>query len=735
MAIKPFQEGSIRRSLAEGDYATYQKTLVPERINSITATALLDDGETLAILHYEGNLDRILELYNTTNNEFIKKYNGGSDFNVYRADTKKRLEIGSDGYYFAYNGKIYRVNFDLTSHEVVVDNFQQKDEEQLLNFWMILDFAVDKARGEIYASVLYHTSVGNRPGDHWSFSRYRISDGVDMGSMVCACASCNAVACYPHRVELKNSGRVWIHYDTTKFNRYSEDLNSFDVTTEVPFFRSIYYFDIDEINEEIWTVYNGWEMDIYGYDGAKHGRIKAGGHVPTIGTEIRVYPEHLKIITVASWSYVRFWTRAEWDSSPSPSALLSLLPTESPSNSPSLNLSNGPSLYPSNGPSSLPSSNPSNGPSLNPSNRPSSLPTLNPSDSLSSIPTLYPSSPPSIQSAQLLSWNINRGNTSITVQSPDQIFPTIIIPYNISNREFGATIYDIDCVSTLENEIVLHEQNVLSSADGFVSTEVHLIVNTTSIFGNFTNAGTTEYSFCVRESLFLNTTHNIITEVNFLDTVMKVEFDMTGELNAVVTAVERTAAEEEAKSIDFSSYIEVFHCNEDKSVVTNSAAPLTQGSLLNICIKSDTVKAVEIESVKDLSISSSSGAYSMTALHHNVIIDSSIVVNGNCEVGVCIVTMQLMAMFFIEEEDTITVSGSVNLNFVYAANDRFLSEKKDISLPFAKGYNARNTGEEIADFELRLPVQKEMVDQASAARYKNDIIPLLGFLISFYQLQ
>jgi len=264
-------------------------------------------------------------------------------------------------------------------------------------------------------------------------------------------------------------------------------------------------------------------------------------------------------------------------------------------------------------------------------------------------------------------------------------------------------------VSTLENEIVLHGQNVLSSADSFVSTELQLIVNTTAIFGNSINAGTVEYSFCVRESLFLNTAHNSITEVTFLDTVMKLEFDMTGELNAVITAVERTAAEEESKRIYFSSYIEVFHCNEDKLVVTNSAAPLTQGSVLNIFIKSDTVKAVEIESVKDLSISSSSGVYSMTAIRHKVITDDSIVVNGNCEVGVCIVTMQLMAMFFIKEEDTITVSGSVNLNIVYAANNQFLAEKMDISLPSAKEYSAKNTGGEIADFELRLPVQRAVV--------------------------
>lgn len=353
------------------------------------------------------------------------------------------------------------------------------------------------------------------------------------------------------------------------------------------------------------------------------------------------------------------WTPPSWaigsgsDTSP-PSASLS--PSSAPSSTPSL------SVFPSKTPSSSPSVSigPSATSSLTPSSVPSEKPSNNPSANPSQFPTV--SLQPSLGS---FSWDIILDTTGYLNTPPiEDGVQDFITAYNISDRDYNIEVFKDDCY-TPSGDLAL-TTTVDSKSSGQNHLEAAFLYNQTVIqSSNLWTASSTggDVDFCVKLSLYSNSSGGILS--NFIETIYKIEVDLTAGFSTAVGVLRTAAGNGGVERIITDENITVYQCNDSFDELT-LPPPLAQGDALQICFMTDNDSLFEVGAVEDVTIRQNG---TMAFDYVTSFVDSYWAVSScmaiNTTVSKCKVKIQLIGAYFSDAYPTnITVSGSVKLDYL-----------------------------------------------------------------------
>jgi len=386
---------------------------------------------------------------------------------------------------------------------------------------------------------------------------------------------------------------------------------------------------------------------------------------------------------------------------------------------------------PSQNPSPLPTVLPSDAPSISakPTNAPTSSPTIAPSQNPSPLPTVSPSHAPSISAkptnALTLStfdWQINRSDViSIDVPRGNVTYPTIKIPYNISNREYEVTIFQSDCNTPLPNyEFLLLSNDVVSSANGYKMMEAIILLNNATALdaSPIFNATSLTADFCVRTALHFESPATTENEVNFLETVITLNIDLSAEVNTfeVTVNLERLEAEQDRNDVNYDAFITAYLCDEYKNVT--AGVILNQGDVLSICVSS-TEAGIFVRSFTNLDLLQG-GVNKFQAFNGGAM---NMLTAANCDGGICQAQIQLLALFFEDDEpDDVEVKGVVALGFTSSR-----ARRVEMNVPISPAQLPRTTHDERKDTYSTRKVQQDIgnteeFDMSVPLAVKSDVI-------------
>lgn len=329
-------------------------------------------------------------------------------------------------------------------------------------------------------------------------------------------------------------------------------------------------------------------------------------------------------------------------------------------------------------------------------------PTTSPSISPSLAPTVSPTKTqtPSKQMAPLLSWYIERDveNTVVVeINSDNGTNPVMIVPFNVSNREYTSAIYYKDCFTELpDNEgIKIISVDEVGSGGGFLSIEVKLAMDLPKII-NISNtevySGTEEggdVHFCLKECL---QSENATIVVHCVDTNVTVAADLTSEFASfnLTADLDRNDAEKVQKKVGYDDYVHAFICDNARKPLENNP-PFTQGDALSICVESTKTEIVEIQRIEEMTlIQNEVNKFSAIENGKSTVATLVSTDGDNCLDNICQAKVQLLAMFFSQEDpDDLMVTGQVRLSLALDNIKRHLVEDS-FSLGSYELQNLRN---------------------------------------------
>ena len=350
----------------------------------------------------------------------------------------------------------------------------------------------------------------------------------------------------------------------------------------------------------------------------------------------------------------------------------------------------------------------------------------------------FPTSSPTMQPALKMSWMIEGTEAVFTVPEIDEN-PLIIVPYNISNRDFDVKLWESDCETPLNSSLAfVKETGVVSSGGGFKNVEAYIDFNITRL-----NTGETgqqwihssetkgNYTFCICGFLFLDLEdeRNII---NLLTNQMTLSYDVSGPISfgekeeddgqnddyksddeqsdgggensgsiVQVTREEITATQ---ISADFDDRIIVYQCDNEKNVISQPG-PITQGDALIICIevKPDDDTPLEISTINELNVLQEGQSGQSVIKYDNTMHGDLTEYDSNsCSTGVCQIKFQVFARFFeAESPPDLKIEGSTS--FIFSEQRNLRGSKMDGSLQTYR-MNQESGDQESGEFFLTIKI-------------------------------
>jgi hypothetical protein len=321
---------------------------------------------------------------------------------------------------------------------------------------------------------------------------------------------------------------------------------------------------------------------------------------------------------------------------------------------------------------------PSVAPSPVPSVAPSPVPSVAPSPLPSGgIPSSVPSStfsPPIDRS-----WDMKFLTNATVTNVANSLDAELSQSYNISNRAFEVKYYRNDCKSELLHSI--SEQSNVRSTDGgmnpgFLKLETAAILNSTEIFYDdrddiYTgDSGGGYVALCIRADLFLSDDKNM--SMHFLEKRVNITVNLeTASFTIDDIDTDRTDATDNAPvGLDYSNYVKAYQCDPSDVGNEDYAGTYVQGSVLNVCVKSNDPQVIDINTItnmlveQDVDDNAASGKkfqYISDGAYNNAI--ANIDCDTNSSPKVCIGELNLMGMFFEEANPpNLKVSGDVTLS-------------------------------------------------------------------------
>ena len=308
---------------------------------------------------------------------------------------------------------------------------------------------------------------------------------------------------------------------------------------------------------------------------------------------------------------------------------------------------------------------------------------------------------------------------------------SLMLSYNISNRDYSYNIYDEDCNTTIaDNPLVITNTTVTGVGNGFkvVDTffDIHIpSLESSSMWSSNAIGGT--FKFCGIMSLYTNTTGEVEVVRNKAIFMIKVE----NKSNFTATNIETMSTDPTdggRGNIAIESPIDTYMCDDN---FANSSATLSQGDFLQVCTRA-TNGIVETNRIDELLLVQNQN--DGTQLSEQIVgsdgdylkYPSLTLSSCNEESGIskiCYVKFQLTAAFFNDvNPNSITVTGIVKLENI--GSSRYLKERGWLNS------NNRKLGENHLDGDFRLSIDLNNGDNVSGCR--RYVYPIIVTIISIY---
>jgi hypothetical protein len=391
--------------------------------------------------------------------------------------------------------------------------------------------------------------------------------------------------------------------------------------------------------------------------------------------------------------------------------------------------------------------------------------------------TSSPTSSPSFTPAKSRSWNITRFGTIKQISAASNDMMRLQIPYNTSNRDYGAEVYTSDCVTPFStvNGSAPFQVNPSSShslGDGFIYFNVIMDMNTTAIeqtnhwnlHSDGTNGGWAVA--CVEVYLSLPEGDQVVNKHQLITASVSYEGGLQGHVDDddiiqdggdggdgfpdVVKYGGVSANTTNGKKIiykeittDYETFVEAYQCSRGDlftPIPTNQQISFTQGEVLTICATSNNNDIVNVNGFEDLHISQSNSD-DMYSYIVNGDYDSEIISTG-CESSasndgiVCYAEILLLSRFFREEFPLpLTVSGVVNLELAVYSDTRHL-HTKDYSTAASMTTRRTQAGDDVyvaSTFEnlnVRITTEEKFDDKMSSGPRTSVRLEALLFLMT-----
>lgn len=266
-------------------------------------------------------------------------------------------------------------------------------------------------------------------------------------------------------------------------------------------------------------------------------------------------------------------------------------------------------------------------------------------------------------------------------------------------------------------------ENATETGNGFQSVVVKVGVDIPKI-GSQSNPniynGTDEggnITICLKECLH---TEDNAYVVLCDDTNINLEVDLTGGFASfdLTANLERTEADVVEEEVTYDKFVNAYLCDDAKEPLDSSAV-YTQNSILKICVKSSNSDVIDIENIEELQLHQADLMFDAIKGGKSTI---STLVRKNCQNNICQVAIQMLAMFFSDNDpEDLVATGRVRMKFPNADGNRYLKEdavigfdkytlRELMNLPGRERVSANDLvkGEEEVGFETTVKLAKDV---------------------------
>jgi len=296
----------------------------------------------------------------------------------------------------------------------------------------------------------------------------------------------------------------------------------------------------------------------------------------------------------------------------------------------------------------------------------------------SSTPTLAPSTTAAEESEFYIN---NTGIPTANIISSDEI--KIFLPFNTSNRHYGADVFLKDCLTSFDSAsyFLVGVTDLTSNApDGFIQFNTTLTVNITALngtshwntFTDGTRGGWAEA--CVETYLEVEDTHASVLvnddsylKTNFKNHVLNISVSLTSDFDFTPDNSHIKIEEIPRRYMitDDSEFITAYVCEADTPYVENVERTYNQGEEITICVSDNDSGIVQVENFVDLKVSQDGGNsnynYIKDSLWNRDITTPRACIDGTTKARrVCYAKIRALPHFFENEDPAdLIISGSV----------------------------------------------------------------------------
>ncbi len=272
------------------------------------------------------------------------------------------------------------------------------------------------------------------------------------------------------------------------------------------------------------------------------------------------------------------------------------------------------------------------------------------------------------------------GNATETILSGSTI--QISLPFNTSNREHGALVWDSDCVTPIDNtacpDCFSPNTTAPSTTDGFIQFNSTLTINIDEVNNTFywnpftdgTKGGWVEV--CLETYLSFTDdldrgNDDVEQKVDFVNHRLNISVSLTSDFEVDGVDIEREEVTQEDINFDYSEFVEAYECDESAldTAIPAGTKTYNQGDEITICVTDTSNDIVQVEEFIQLKASQSGLSdynYIFNSLWNDEITTPVCLDNANNGRRVCYVKILALARFFSTATPTdLTISGRVFL--------------------------------------------------------------------------
>lgn len=255
-----------------------------------------------------------------------------------------------------------------------------------------------------------------------------------------------------------------------------------------------------------------------------------------------------------------------------------------------------------------------------------------------------------------------------SVASGQEVIFQYDTPLLHENKTYHAVVYENDCLSVGDASLSVTSN---ASVDRVLSVELNVDEGTVSASPYwFSYNGTTAVlSFCLRIDYYLYD-----ESVNFHETNVTITIDLRAGFNLTKVNQSTVEALQYHGSGSMADYpVLAYHC-DDQNARTSEDRLLTQGDMLQLCVKADSALAKNVFVTDILSLDLDQPSPNGT--HHGDVVENFLtddLTTKRCKDGICNIRSQLTTQWFTDvDPEEIVASGVAVLAFGNAGSTRVL---------------------------------------------------------------